>query len=153
MRWMGLDIGERRIGLAYANFLEMGSSIVVPGGFLEVQDRQMALEDLADLADEEGITAVIAGLPLRDGFESRQCQHIKAFLKDLQALLPPAIGIYLWDESLTSVAAGQMLVEAGLNHSKGSRKKGRVDAVAATLILQSFVDAHRGHLPPVGVIA
>lgn len=149
---MGLDIGERRIGLAYANFLEMGSSIVVPGGFLEVQDREQALDDLADLADEEGISAVIAGLPLRDGFESAQCLKIKAFLQDLQPLLPKGVGIYLWDESLTSVAAGQMLVEAGLNHSKGSRKKGRVDAVAATLILQSFVDAHRGHLPPVGII-
>ncbi len=150
---MGLDIGERRIGLAYANFLEMGSSIVVPGGFLEVQDRAMALEDLADLIDEEGVSAVIAGLPLRDGFESAQCQKIKGFLKELQPLLPEGVGIYLWDESLTSVAAGQLLVEAGLNHSKGSRKKGRVDAVAATLILQSFVDAHRGHLPPLGIIA
>lgn len=149
---MGLDIGERRIGIAYANFLEMGSSIVVPGGFLEVRDRKMAQEDLVDMADEEGISAIIAGLPLRDGFESPQCLKIKAFLKELQALLPKDIGLYLWDESLTSVAAGQMLVEADLNHSKGSRKKGRVDAVAATLILQSFVDSHRGHLPPLGVM-
>lgn len=145
MRWMGLDIGERRIGLAYANFLEFGTTLVVPGGFLEVQERSRAVDDLAEMAEEEGISAVVAGLPLRDGFESAQCLKIKGFLDELRPKLPPGVDIHLWDESLTSVAAGQLLVEAGLNHSKGSRKKGRVDAVAATLILQSFVDAHRGH--------
>lgn len=144
MRWMGLDVGERRIGLAYANFLEFGTTLVVPGGFLEVQERSKALRDLAEMIDEEGISAVVAGLPLRDGFESAQCQKIKGFLDELKPLLGKGVEIHLWDESLTSVAAGQMLVEAGLKHSKGSRKKGRVDAIAATLILQSFVDAHRG---------
>lgn len=149
---MGLDIGERRIGIAYANFLEMGSSIVVPAGFLVIENRQDALRDLADMVEEEGVSSVIAGLPIRGGDgDNPQCKKIKAFLLELQPLLPEEVNINLWDESLTSVAAGSLLVEAGLNHSKG-KKKGRVDAVAATLILQSFVDSHRGHLPPVGPI-
>jgi putative Holliday junction resolvase len=148
---MGLDIGERRIGIAYANFLEMGSSIVVPGGFLEVHERGRALQDLADMVDEEGIGRIVAGLPLRNGEESAQCRKIRDFLGELKPRLPAGVELMLWDESLTSSAAGSLLVEAGLKHS-GPKKRGRVDAVAATLILQSFVDAHRGHLPPVGPI-
>lgn len=152
MRWLGLDIGEKRIGLAFANFLEMGSSVVVPAGFLEVRDPDQALDDLAELVDEEGVGAVVAGLPLREGRESAQCRRIKAFLKALRPRLPEGVDLHLWDESLTSVAAGGKLVEAGLKHSRGGRRKGRVDAVAASLILQSFVDAHRGHLPPLGAV-
>lgn len=148
---MGLDVGERRIGLAYANFLEMGSSIVVPGGFLLVNNKEGALTDLADLAEEEGVAAVVAGLPLRNGEETSQSKKIKAFLAELQPRLPEGVQIFVWDEALTSFASSHLLRDAELKHS-GQKAKGRVDAVAATLILQSFVDAHRGHLPPVGPV-
>jgi putative Holliday junction resolvase len=148
---MGLDVGERRIGIAYANFLELGSSVVVPGGFLEVRDQADAVEDILELVAEEGVSKIVAGLPLLNGRESLQCRKIRAFLQALQARLPKDVDLAVWDESLTSSAAGSLLIEAGLKHS-GRKRRGRVDAVAATLILQSFVDAQRGHLPPLGPV-
>lgn len=151
MRMMGLDVGEKRIGLAYANFLSVGSSVVVPGGFLLVQARKQALEDLADLAAEEGVNAVVVGLPLRDGAETTQSKRITQFALDLKPLLGGDIALHFWDESLTSVAAGDKLVEAELKHS-GKRRRGRVDAVAATLMLQGFLDSGRMYLPPLGPV-
>ena len=151
MRFMGLDIGDKRIGIAYANFMEIGSSIVVPGGFLEVRSQPHALRDLADMAAEEGVSAVVVGLPLRDGFESGQCKKIRAFAEALGPLLPQDVELHFWDEALTSVAAGELLVQAGLKHS-GKKMRGRVDGVAATLMLQGFVDSRRTHLPPMGPV-
>jgi putative Holliday junction resolvase len=151
MRYMGLDIGERRIGIAYANFLNVGSSVVVPGGFLEVRSGPAALGDLKDMVLEEGVDAVVVGLPLREGFESRQCQKIRAFAELLRPLLPPEVALHFWDEALTSVAAGDLLVQAELKHS-GRKKRGRVDGIAATLMLQGFVDSRRMHVPPVGPV-
>lgn len=151
MRVMGLDIGDRRIGIAYASFLDMGSSIVVPAGFLLVQSREQALKDLAEMAEEEQVRSVVVGLPIRGGDDQNpQCRKISAFAKELLPLLPPGVELCYWDESLTSVAASEQLVDAELKHSKGSKRKGRVDSVAASLMLQGYVDSQRAHLPPLG---
>lgn len=151
MRYMGLDIGDRRIGIAYANFLSIGTSVVVPGGFLEVRSQAAALRDLAEMAAEESVSAVVVGLPLRDGFESGQCKKIRAFADELRPLLPAEVAMHFWDEALTSVAAGDLLVQAELKHS-GKKKRGRVDGIAATLMLQGFVDSNRMHVPVIGPV-
>jgi putative Holliday junction resolvase len=141
-RVMGLDIGERRIGLAFSSTLSVGSSMVVPAGFLEVRSQEKALLDLKELAEEENVNAVVVGMPYINGMETRQTQKVLAFAKLLRAALPERVEMYGWDESYSSTSAQSMLVEAELKHS-GRAKRGRVDAVAASLILQSSVDAHR----------
>jgi putative Holliday junction resolvase len=139
---MGLDIGERRIGLAFSSTLGVGSSMVVPAGFLLVHSREQAVRDLAELAQEEGAGAVVVGMPYVNGLETRQTKKVLEFARLLRAALPPETDMFGWDESYSSTSAQSMLVEAELKHS-GKAKRGRVDAVAAALILQSFVDAHR----------
>lgn len=139
---MGLDIGERRIGLAFSSTLSVGSSMVVPAGFLLVDSQEKAVRDLSELAAEESVGAVVVGMPYVNGLENRQTQKVMAFAKLLRAALPPEVDMFGWDESYSSASAQSMLVEAELKHS-GKAKRGRVDAVAAALILQSFVDAHR----------
>jgi putative holliday junction resolvase len=141
-RVMGLDVGERRIGLAFSSNLSVGSSMVVPAGFLEVRGTEKAIEDLRELAEEEGVGAVVVGMPYVDGLETRQTQKVLAFAKLLRAALPAGVEMFGWDESYSSTSAQSMLVDAELKHS-GRAKRGRVDAVAASLILQSFMDAHR----------
>ena len=141
-RILGLDVGERRIGLAFSSTLSVGSSMVVPAGFLEVHSREKALIDLRELAEEEGVNAVVVGMPYVNGMETRQTQKVLAFARELRAALPETVEMYGWDESYTSTSAQGLLVDAELKHS-GKAKRGRVDAVAASLILQSFVDAHR----------
>lgn len=141
-RILGVDIGERRIGLAFASVIGVGSSMVVPAGFLLVNSEEQALKDLADLVEEERANAVVVGVPFVNGLETRQSQKVVAFARLLRARLPESVEMYGWDESYSSTAAQSLLVDAELKHS-GRAKRGRVDAVAASLILQSFVDAHR----------
>jgi putative Holliday junction resolvase len=141
-RILGLDVGDRRIGLAFCSTLGVGSSMVVPAGFLEVRSQEQAVKDLAELAEEEGVGAVVLGMPYINGMENRQTQKVRAFAEILRAALPERIEMFSWDESYSSASAQSMLVDAELKHS-GKAKRGRVDAVAASLILQSFVDAHK----------
>jgi putative Holliday junction resolvase len=141
-RILGLDVGERRIGVAFSSTLSVGTSMVVPAGFLEVRSESKALEDLRDLAEEEGVGAVVVGMPYVNGLETRQSRKVLAFAKALRGVLPERIEMYGWDESYSSASAQSLLVDAELKHS-GKAKRGRVDAVAASLILQGFVDAHR----------
>src|SRR5665213_1974701 len=141
-RVLGLDVGERRIGLAFSSVLGVGTSMVVPAGFLEVRGQEKAVQDLRDLIEEEGVGAVVVGMPYINGLETRQTDKVLAFARLLRAALPAGIEMFGWDESYSSTSAQSMLVDAELKHS-GKAKRGRVDAVAASLILQSFMDAHR----------
>ncbi len=140
-RVLGLDIGERRIGFAFGNIMAVGSSIVVPGGFLEVFNDQQAVEQVKELAEEEGVDTLVVGVPLINNEENSQSKKIRKIAQAIHEALPD-MPMFFWDESLTSVAAGQHLVDAELKHS-GKSKRGRVDAVAASLILQGFLDSRR----------
>ena len=141
-RVLGLDIGERRIGLAFASAVSVGSSMVVPAGFLLVDGQEKAVKDLCALVEEDGVTAVVVGMPYVNGLSTRQSDKVLGFAKLLRESLPANIEMYGWDESYSSSSAQSLLVDAELKHS-GKAKRGRVDAVAASLILQSFMDAHR----------
>ena len=142
-RVLGLDVGERRIGFAFGNVMAVGSSIVVPGGFLLIQNEADALKQLKTLIEDEGPDTLVIGVPLINSAETRQSEKIRRFAAQIREAFPE-LPMHFWDESLTSFSAGQALVGAELKHS-GQAKKGRVDAVAASLIVQSFLDSRRGY--------
>ena len=140
-RVMGLDIGDRRVGFAFGNRMAMGSSMVVPGGFLEVRSPEDAVKQIAELAKEEEVDAMVVGLPLIQGQDNPQSKKVRALVEALKAKLPD-MDLHFWDETLTSFDAQSLLVGAELKHS-GKSKRGRVDAAAAALILQGFLDSRR----------
>lgn len=133
---MGIDVGERRVGIAFSTPEE---TIALPAGFLEVRTPADAAAQLAEMIGEEGVVEAVVGLPYNmDGSEGYAVRKVKELLTLLQPLVPQ-VKFRLWDERLTSVQAHDLLTEAELKHTK-KRKKGRVDAVAASLILQSYLD-------------
>ncbi len=137
-RIVGLDIGEKRVGLAVA---EQGGSFAVPAGFLEVRSEEQALGALADFLREEEACEAVLGLPLNmDGSESAGSRKVRRMAEGLKALAP-GLPLAFWDERLTSYDAESMLKAGEL---KFRRKKGRVDAVAASLILQGYLDSRPG---------
>jgi putative Holliday junction resolvase len=144
-RVLGLDVGERRIGFAFGNVMSVGSSMVVPGGFLLVRNEDDAVAQVLDLVEEEGPDTIVIGVPLRDSAETRQSEKIRKLAGRIHEALPE-IPMHFWDETLTSFSAGAALVGAELKHS-GKSKRGRVDAVAASIILQGFLDSRRGYAP------
>ena len=131
---MGLDVGDRTIGVAISDSLLMtaqGKSTIQRSGF-EAEARL-----LRDLVAEYAVHEIVVGNPIRmDGRPSRQGDKIMKFGRRFgQELRLP---IVFWDERLTSVAAEEHLEEMGLNWRK--RKK-HVDKIAAMFILQSYLNS------------
>ncbi len=137
MRVMGLDVGEKRIGIALSD--ETGTIAQGKG----VCRRRTLEEDLAHLAErarEWGAERIVVGLPLNmDGTEGEQARAVREFARALEEVA--GIPVELWDERLTSAEAERVLLEADLSRRKRKRVR---DELAAVLILQSWLDAHRG---------
>jgi putative Holliday junction resolvase len=136
-RWLGIDYGTRRIGVALG---DPGETIASPATTLDGTgtpsgDARLVLR----WATENDAAGIVVGLPLNmDGSLGPQAQLSLDFAAQLRrhGNLP----VETWDERLSSSQADETMRVAGLTRAK--RKKQR-DALAAQMILQSFLDAHR----------
>lgn len=133
---MGLDVGERRIGVAIGDELDTISSPLTV-----VQRRDGDLAELRDLALAKGIDRIVVGMPTGlSGREGPQAALVREFADALLASLQPGTRVEFWDERLTTTVAERTLRESG---NRRRRRKGEVDAVAAAVILQGYLDARR----------
>ncbi len=134
MKILGLDIGEKRIGIAISD--ELGYS----AQGMRVLNRNGIEDDLAllrELIKETEATEVVVGLPKNmDGSLGESAQKILSFAKQIEEFL--SIPVILWDERWTTAEATRLLVEADISRSK--RRK-VVDKLAAVLILQGYLDS------------
>ena len=135
-RAMGLDVGERRIGVAIADELD---SIASP--LTTVSRKPGDLAELRALVLERGVDRLVVGLPTgMSGREGPQAAVVRAFAGELEDAVGPEIEVTFWDERLTTAVAERVLREGGKRRGRG---KGEVDAVAAAVILQGYLDARR----------
>lgn len=140
-RYLALDVGNARIGVAVSDELGLTAQPVLT---LERKRRGKGtsrddLRSLARLARRFSVAAIVIGNPLHlSGEESPQAIRTQAFAQELANLT--CLPIHLWDERLTTQQAHQILYEAG--HRRQDHRR-IVDQVAATLILQSFLDENR----------
>jgi putative Holliday junction resolvase len=135
-RAMGLDVGERRIGVAIADELGM---IASPHSVVERRDGD--LRQLRDLAQVNRIDRIVIGLPVgMSGREGPQAATVRDFASRLQKELHPSIEIIFWDERLTTAVAERALRD---RPARDRRLKGTVDAMAASVILQGYLDAKK----------
>ena len=138
-RVLGIDAGERRVGVALSDELRLLASPV------QVLDRRRGLapvlDQLADLARREGVVQAIVGLPLNaDGSEGRQAGRATQFARVAERVL--GVPVALWDERLSTREAESILRAQGRN-TRRARQAGQVDAIAAAVILQDYLDAQR----------
>jgi putative Holliday junction resolvase len=140
-RFLALDIGSKRIGVAVSDELGMTAQPV-----LTLERRRNLREDLRSigrLCRRYDVAGIVVGNPLNlDGEVTTQAAKVQAFATELGELAK--LPIHLWDERLTTHEAHQMLYQAG--HPRQTHHR-VVDQVAASLILQSFLDERRGQLP------
>ena len=146
MRFLGVDVGERRIGLAIS---DPNGQVAVPLRTLRPKSAEDGVAAIAALVAEEAVEAVVVGLPLRmDGTAGQQAEVVEEFVR----LLLPAVSVpvTLWDERLSTVQAEQLLrrdSRARPGDRRGSRKsKPEQDSLAAAIILQGYLDSR----PPGG---
>jgi putative Holliday junction resolvase len=135
MRIAGLDVGEVRIGVAVSD--ELGIAAHGVGVVRRVGGRR-DLEALVAMLAPYAPERLVVGLPLNmNGSEGPQAARVRAFAAELAA--HTGLPVEFWDERLTTVAAGRVLLEADVSRR---RRRGLVDKVAATLILQTYLARH-----------
>jgi putative Holliday junction resolvase len=135
-RVLALDLGQARIGLALSDPLRLTAQ---PLASLSRRAERSDLDELQRLVEDSDVSHVVVGLPLLlSGAEGSGAAGARRFADLLRQRLP-AVEVELWDERLTTVQAERMLAGAGV---RGQRRRKVVDAVAAVLILQGYLDAH-----------
>ena len=134
MRYLGLDLGSRTLGVAKSDPLGMIASSYTVIRHNEEYDR--LLTEVKNLVEELKIEAIVLGFPKNmNNTIGPKGELSKVFKEKLEKLVE--VPIYLQDERLTTKSATDMLING--NVRRNDRKK-VVDAVAATIILQSFLD-------------
>ena len=129
MRILGVDQGTKRIGLAISD--ETGT-VATPVGYVG------SVAELVQVATDRGAGQIVVGVPRRlDGTHSEQTARALSFIATLQEAT--ALPVMKWDERLTTAQVERVLVEG--NVRRADRKEKR-DQLAATVLLQSYLDAH-----------
>lgn len=143
MKIIGLDVGEKRIGVAK---VDSNTRIALPVGFIDVDGSEW--QEIARLGRVNSTNFFVLGLPRsNEGNETKQSLYVRQFAKTLTEKIPGA-KVRFQDESLTSVEAEERLKESvKTGKKKGAKKrrpqgyeKGEIDAEAATIILQDFIE-------------
>ncbi|MDA1103719.1 MAG: Holliday junction resolvase RuvX [Gemmatimonadetes bacterium] len=133
---MGVDFGEKRVGLAVS---DPSNTLATPLQTLKRRaGKRPPIARLAEIARDLDVGQVVVGLPLSlDGTENRWCEEVRAMGTTLGERL--GVGVAFIDERLTSVRAERAIRSMGLS-KKQREQKGRIDAGAAQLILQAWLD-------------
>ena len=135
-KMIGVDYGDVRTGIASSDLLGLMASAVCtvkPGGM-----KNTALE-VARIAKEQNAVGIVVGLPKNmDGSEGPRADVVRAFVDLLRA--ETALPIYFEDERMTTMEANRFL---SATETYGKKRKEKVDALSAELILQSWLDRKR----------
>lgn len=135
MYCLGLDVGERRIGVA------VGEVLARPVATLKRRSKERDYEAVGRLVREHQADTVVVGLPLNmDGSKGFQAQKVERFATELrEALLDMGLEgrVVLWDERLSTEEAQHAMIDVGQTVEE---RRHRVDQVAAAIILQTYLD-------------
>ena len=147
MRSLGLDLGDRRTGVAIS---DPQGLLAIPLTVLSNKDEDATIVDIFKLAEQYHAERIVIGLPYSlDGNLGPQANKVKAFVEKLQNVIASeakqsslvGLDIQLWDERLSTKAAEKLMLEAG---AKRDKRKQHRDAIAAAFILQGFLDSLKG---------
>lgn len=136
MRVMAIDYGDARTGVAISDLL---GTLVGRTAVIHSRNREKTAAEIKKLLEESGAERLVMGFPRNmDGSEGPRA----ALYREFAAYLGEVTGmeVVLWDERRTTVEAHQILSECNYH---GKRRKNTVDAVAASLILEGYLNAHR----------
>ena len=134
MRNLGLDIGDRRIGVAISDPEQILAS---PLTTIVREDDDIAVGKIVEIVNKYEVQRIVIGLPYSlDGNIGRQASKVKTFVEKLSKCTKA--DIELRDERLSTVAINHLLIEAGI---KSRERKERRDAAAAAFILQGYLDS------------
>lgn len=135
---ISVDLGAARTGIAACDEQEM---LAVPVTVLEIYDRKKLCARVCDIAAERGAQLIVVGLPRNmDGSEGESAQNARIFAAAAAEM--SGLPTVMQDERGTTITAHQYLSDT---NTRGKKRKAAVDAVAATIILEDYLQYRRNH--------
>jgi putative Holliday junction resolvase len=132
VRILGLDIGEKRIGVAFS---DPGQALATPWGVIERSSKSADFARIRRLAEELAAEKVVVGHPLSlDGSAGPQARRVERYVAAMAEAL--AVPVILWDERFSTAMAADYL-----RQTKSRKKKSPLDAAAAAVILQDYLES------------
>lgn len=134
MRILALDYGDKRIGAAICDELEFAAH-----GLTTIirKNSKADINMISEFITKLGVEKIVVGYPIRiDGSEGRQCEKVNSFISTLETHF--SIPIVRWDETFSTKEAEHIV--KGNGHGRGKKKKNIIDRIAASVILQSYLD-------------
>ncbi len=137
-RWMGLDMGDKRIGVAVTDLLMLTAQGVE--SYTRTESEKKDIAHLCELCRQYDVERIVCGLPKNmNGTLGPMAEKVQAFAEKLQKA--SGLEVVFEDERLTTVYAERLLLQADMSRQK--RRK-VIDKMAAVAILQSYMDRHAG---------
>ncbi len=134
MRILALDVGDKRIGVAVSDLLGILASPLIA---IERTSDSKAIDAILEIADEQEAGEIVVGLPISlSGGYSDQTKSVAAFVRKLEARSP--VPVNTADERYSTVEAERLLSQS---KPQRARSRGEIDAAAAAVILQSYLDS------------
>jgi len=133
MRSLGLDIGDKRIGVALS---DPKGILASPFTIVNRRNETADIEAIVDIINQHQVERIIVGLPRSmDGSISKQAEKVGAFIQELRN--HTKVPLEFRDERLSTVSANRLMQEIDVKKTRG---KARHDAIAAAIILQGYLD-------------
>jgi putative holliday junction resolvase len=137
---MGIDYGTRRIGISLSDPLQ-----IIAQPFDTLSNDQHILQRICEIAEREFVELILVGMPFNlKGERGQKAQEVEEFIKHLSDATE--IDILQWDERFTTTMAHQTMLEMGTKRMERRSDKGRIDAMAASILLQSYLDSRKRSL-------
>ena len=137
-RVMAIDYGTRRVGVAVSD-----PSRILASGRGTLDNTPALLDGLRAIAGAEEVVLIVVGMPYApDGGKGKKGEEVEEFIGRLRGAVN--VPVESWDESFTSVQAHRAFLDGGMK-KKQRREKGRVDEMAARLLLQEYLENSRHH--------
>lgn len=135
MRTMGLDVGDKTVGVAVTDELGISSNPVTI--IARSNSPKKDLNEVRRLAEEYEVGEIVVGMPfMLDGSRGRQAEKVEEFMEGLRRRV--TVPVVEWDERLSTWECDRIMIDA--DKSRAQRKK-VIDKLAATVILQSYMDS------------
>jgi putative Holliday junction resolvase len=139
-RILGIDFGTARIGLSLSDPLQ-----ILARPYDTLKSDEGVMKRIADIVEREQVGQIVVGLPLNlKGLKGKKALEVEEFVTRLKRHVD--VEVFIWDERFTTLMAHQTIRQMGTKKRDRETNKGRVDAMAASLLLQSYLDSRKRSL-------
>lgn len=136
-RILAIDYGSVRIGLALSDPMR-----IIASGLTTLSASEHSWKEISDIVSKHEVSLVLIGLPLTlKGERGKKAEEVQSFIATLQNHI--SLPIIQYDERFTSVLAQQAILQLGTSKKKRQKNKGKVDEIAAVILLQNYLDSQR----------